>query len=161
MLQWSHNKSVVETLVEFSGTWPRWGFNGATTNQLWKPLSQEPQHCPQTLASMEPQQISCGNQILRSILSTGYRSFNGATTNQLWKLEKSDRLKAKLVEGFNGATTNQLWKQKAYYHISSPSFQASMEPQQISCGNDAVNSPNIYTESKLQWSHNKSVVETL
>ncbi len=85
VLQWSHNNSVVET-------------------------SRVHEYIPGNgLASMEPQQFSCGNN--SKIKRTG-----GAG------------------KGFNGATTIQLWKRIHYHRVEAEEL-ASMEPQQFSCGN--------------------------
>ncbi len=158
-------------------------FNGATTNQLWKQCCSFVWQTQLHTASMEPQQISCGNSRLQSQRKINLISFNGATTNQLWKLEPlGTSLRGAL--GFNGATTNQLWKLDRRPKTSDAkdgllqwSHNKSVVETRVDisrkcqhCGFNGATTNQLWKRSfvslvtrsnhSLQWSHNKSVVET-
>ncbi len=138
MLQWSHNNSVVETLVSGSFLCRLISFNGATTIQLWKLECKCKHYRRSNHASMEPQQFSCGNSKTYTAIGCIENSFNGATTIQLWKRHKTGRKPRhrktlqwshnnSVVETtffprlyiwdprFNGATTIQLWKLQPWH----------------------------------------------
>ncbi len=61
-------------------------------------------------ASMEPQQFSCGNVTVLIVQPDTSCCFNGATTIQLWKRRHLQPAHYPNCRRFNGATTIQLWK---------------------------------------------------
>ncbi len=112
------------------------------------------------MASMEPQQISCGNTSLCYIYSTKLIRLQWSHNKSVVETWAALRAVSITRLSFNGATTNQLWKPHQGKGKGNSRAGASMEPQQISCGNRHFPYFSGIMQRALQWSHNKSVVET-
>ncbi len=134
-LQWSHNKSVVETLtedefIEIQSNELQWSHNKSVVEtELIDVIIKERRG-----ASMEPQQISCGND-------TEAYMYLVADDVLQWSHNKSVVETRCLAYQRMARTLLQWSHNKSVVETShriarlSPILTASMEPQQISCGN--------------------------
>ncbi len=134
VLQWSHNNSVVETVF----------FVPAAGQETLASMEPQQFSCGNTAsssvqysqgyASMEPQQFSCGNTMARISSTLTTVSFNGATTIQLWKpIRQAPR--RSIISSLQWSHNNSVVETIRNCIIPFPVYQASMEPQQFSCGN--------------------------
>ncbi len=134
-LQWSHAISRVETRKNLLST------------ELTKTASMEPRDLTrgngveedfeesQEFASMEPRDLTRGNSGSFRGAKRARRSFNGATRSHAWK--RVHCLRSNLRHrGFNGATRSHAWKPHENQPGGFIGLLASMEPRDLTRGND-------------------------
>ena len=158
------------------------GFNGATSNQTWKPW-RKTVACPLQWRFNGATSNQTWKRVAQPDVRQPRRGFNGATSNQTWKLLILCPASSH-HSGFNGATSNQTWKRQTrrrenlrlaglqWSHVQSDvetsqratrpndTQLASMEPRPIRRGNNIRRLSRRIHRWWLQWSHVQSDVET-